>query len=460
MYEYFSLRITKDKMRAYLTVLYDNLNETITVDGILDYLQSKGICFGICKEEIEKTVENKYLISNLLVAKGEGLSESSDSFVEYDKEIGCSIIPKTGNDGFVDFSAIKEPVYVHKGDRICSIKVPTDKLDCTDIYGRKFVLGESSYLPAFGQGVEYRRNETAVYALLDGCVDYEDNIIDVIPAHIIRDNTANGSYVGNVVIYSQINEGMTIKSDENIVICGDIKNVNIEAGGSIVVHGSIQDDGKCMIRAGKNIVCRDISTVNLYCGGSVYSTKLTKCIAKAGKSIMVNGVGQIASGRYTAGESVIANVLGNEGSNNLIINIWENWYNIENNTGEDEHSQLIQCEEDLSELRDQYMQLGKSLDTLKNMEYVSGENANRSNIIRYITLVRAQVMHSIAVHRKKYEKIADSLRSKKREIACSGEIFRGVQFRIGQTGYTVPDNTSNRVFYLNGENVFLYRQYK
>lgn len=460
MYEYFSLRVSKDRMRAYLTVLYDNLTVVVTAEHIIDYLEFKGVVFGICKEDIIRAVDKKQMISNLLVAKGIGLREDTNKHIVYNKDLIYSLVPRTDNEGFVNFPLMKEPVYVRKGDLICSIKMPSDKLSGTDIYGHEFYLSEENFIPKLGAGVQYSRDDKKVYAAIDGCVDYEKNIIDVIPVHILKNGTESRNYIGSVVIYSKIEENIKLKCSENIIICGSVRNVSIEAGGNVVIHGSLYTDSKHFIKAGKSIVCRDISNYNLYCGGSIYSTRLIQCIAKAGRSIMVNGTGEIVSGRYTVGETVYANVLGNPESKSMMINIWENWYSVENNTTDDEKMALVQLEDDLAELRDQYMQLGISLDSLKNIGYAKGINPKRANIMRRITLMRAQIMHSIVENKNKYEQTLEKVRRKRMEIACSGEIFRGVQFRIGQAAYTVPDNTKNRRFYLNGENVFLYKQYK
>lgn len=460
MYEYFSLRITKDKMRAYLTVLYDKLTETVTSEAILDFLSKRNVVFGICEEEIKKAVENKNLISNLLVAKGEGPASDKNNFLEYTFERGCSAIPCANSRGAVDFSRLKEPVYVHKGDIICKVKIPENNFKCTDVFGKSFVLSEEDFLPNFGPSIEYNKNDKKIYAAIDGCLDYSEYRIDIMPVKIIKDETAEGDYVGNIVIYSKIKEGSHIRTDGHIIICGDATQSNFEAGGSVVIHGYVRGVGKCTIKSGRDIICRSISKMNLYCRRNICSTYMSACIAKAGSCVIATGDGVIESGRYTAGEAVIANRLGSEKTGELMLNIWDNWYNLENNTGDDEKTQLLECEEELSELREQYMQLEKSLNTLKSMEYVEGANANRANIIRRITLARAQVMHSIAAHKKKIEKISYRVRSKKMEIACSGDIYRGVQFRIGQAAYSVPDNTSNRVFYLNGNDVFLYKQYK
>ena len=448
-------------MNAYLTVLYDKLKkDKVTVEGIFDFLNTKGIVFGVKKDEIKKIVASQALISNFVVAKGEGMPADKNTFVEYHIDMGCSIIPAAKNDGSVDFSEIKDIVYVHKGDKICDIRIPSGRLECRDIFGKKFIPDTDAYLPQLGSGVEYNTEECRVYAALDGYVNYSDETIDVMPALQVKDDIGDGVYDSNVVIYAHIKEGKTIRSTGNIIIFGDLKDVNVESGKNIVIYGSLKDSEKCMVKAVGNITCKFIEDINLYCGGNIYTTHMVKCVAKAGKSIVASGEGLIKSGRYTVGENVSAGVLGDRQIRNLIINIWENWYESENNT-DDDKSKLIQCEAELSELREQYMQLGDNLETLKKMNVTSAQkNANKARMIRNVTLVRAKVMTSMINHRKYHEKLSEKINNKRIEIACSGEIYRGVRFRIGQESYAISDDVSNRAFFLNGEGVFLYRQYK
>lgn len=461
MYEYFSLRISSDNMYAYLTVLYDNLTETITTESILDFLKSKNIVLGILEDEIRKNVENKTLISNLLVAKSEYFDFDKEKVIDYKIDKKCSLIPCAEKDGFIDFKSIKKPVFVHKDDDLGKVKLLPEMLEYKNIFGKSCTLNAKHFLPELGDGVRYDKETKTLYSEVDGYVSYLDNVISVLPAKVFDGSLDSGIYEENIIVFSDIKPKAVIKAAKNIIVIGEVKDAQIDAGGNIVVYGNIDDESKNTIKSGANIISPTIRNVNLYCRGNIIANTLVQCVAKAGKSIFVNGT--IDAGHYTVGEKVTAKELKNTEDNELMINIWESWYNLENKIVDDSVRAMAESEKNLAELHEQYIKLEKSLNSLKNMDYVEGGNANRANILRKVTIARAQVMHAIIANKRQYSSLAEKAyqeKKKKPEIACSGKISGGTFLRIGSASYTVPNNTDNKIFYTNSRNVFLYKQYQ
>lgn len=461
MYEYFSLRISSDNMCAYLTVLYDNLREKITTENIIDYLKSKNIVFGILEDEIKKNVENKSLISNLLVAKGECFDFDKDKVVQCSIDKCCSLIPCADEDGFINFNNIKKPVFVENGDVLGNVNLFPEMLKYKNIFGKSCTLSEDYFLPKLGNGVSYDKKTKKLYSEIDGYVNYSDNIIDVLPARVFENSLQSGTYEENIIVYADILSQLDIKTSKNIIVFGNVENTHIEAGENIVVYGNIEDESKNTLKSGSDIIAPVIKNVNLYCRKNIISNMIIKCVAKAGKSIFVNGA--VCSGHYTVGERFAANELRNTDEDELMINVWEAWYNSENNIEEDAIRDMSECGIKLSELHEQYIKLEKSLNLLKNMNYNEGGNVGRANILRQVTIARAQVMHAIIENEKKYNSLVEKVyreKKKKPEIACSGKIFAGTCFRIGSASYTVPKNTENKIFYTSSENIFLYKQYR
>ena len=73
------ISLSPDKLYAYITLTKPQLNETYTVEGILQALEQDGINYGINHEIVEKIVKDSIYDKKIKIAVGRQPVDGSDS---------------------------------------------------------------------------------------------------------------------------------------------------------------------------------------------------------------------------------------------------------------------------------------------------------------------------------------------------------------------------------------------
>lgn len=263
------LRISSNKMEAYISIMYEpnityklkdfkpvNLvvfeievkEETMppkfTVLEIENELINYNIKYGILKEAIIKCSE-VLEISELLVAKGKEPMDKIDDRLEikYNMAQKELLLENQDEEQIVDYKAIGTVNAVEVGQVLAILYPGADGEDGTDITG-KIVKTKNAkkILLAAGAGAEMK-DECTVVARIEGRPSAKGNTFFVYKTYEVNGDvelkTGNVKFLGDIIIHGSVTEGMIVESGNSILIKDNVAEAIITANGDIVIHGNI-----------------------------------------------------------------------------------------------------------------------------------------------------------------------------------------------------------------------------
>ncbi|MCA1030097.1 FapA family protein [Bacillus timonensis] len=309
------ITITKDKMKAYLTIHSFSLDNDINLLAeIRKILVEKNISFGILPDvlsSIDIGAEQEKQPKKIKIAEGVHPVNGKDGYLIDESTNLSKMMPQ--KQVIVNFRDIIKIPSVKKGQLLAKVVPPT-----TGIPGRN-ILNES--VPAKdGKSCRVRigkntvLKESHIYSTIDGQVSIIDSKISVFPVYEVHGDldlkVGNIDFIGNVVIHGNIPSGYSIKAGGDIKVYGLVEDSHLEAGGSIYISG-----GFVASRNGKLLAFEDIKVTYIN-NGTVKATgniEVESYILQSychANSIVCNGT--IIGGILNVNSSLRANEIGNQ----------------------------------------------------------------------------------------------------------------------------------------------------
>ena len=260
-----ALKISKDKMQAYITIHYEpkieyylkntgevnelNIhlvqkkvanNELFSVKEIEQLMQEDGIVFGIKKDVINEVALLEH-VENVLIAEGREPIDAIDDSIEFlfdeknEENIEDSLKA-------IDYRNINHIVSVNEGDAIANIIRGKDSILGKNIFGKE-VRSKKNKIKAItaGHGCKIDRNK--VVALQDGQVSFKKSIVTINKVYEVNGDvnisTGNINFQGDVQVNGNVTEGMLVCAKNNINISGAVYGCNVIALGDISINGNV-----------------------------------------------------------------------------------------------------------------------------------------------------------------------------------------------------------------------------
>lgn len=261
------IKVSEDKVEAYMEIQYvperkyklknseESSDLTIEIeiesetmppkynfDEVIEELSKMGIIYGIMEENIKKNVETN--CSNILIARGDKSIDGKDDVIEYkfpmDENLLKLIEDEKGNVDFKNICSIKS---VLENDIIGIRKEGEKGRDGKNIFGNiiKHKTGKTVYLKV-GQGCFLKDNNTVI-ATIEGKPSTRNNVFYVNKLHEVKGDidltTGNVKFIGDVVIYGNVKEGMEVIADNSISIAKHVDRALIKGKGDISITGNV-----------------------------------------------------------------------------------------------------------------------------------------------------------------------------------------------------------------------------
>lgn len=237
----------KDKKKSSMAILELEIESEInppkyTIEEVKKELNNNKVVYGIMEENLKQCVKNGGI--KLLVAKGKQVVNGSDDTIELkfktDKNLKKLEEDEVGN---IDFKSIGSVEAVHKSEVIAIRHQGQEGQDGCDVTGKvkkhkpckkiKLKVGEGCILI----------NENSVAAAIDGKPCIKSNAFFVYPVHEVRSDvdlkTGNIKFIGDVVVYGSVKEGMEVECGNHLDIEKDVERAKIKAGGNINIKGNL-----------------------------------------------------------------------------------------------------------------------------------------------------------------------------------------------------------------------------
>lgn len=263
-----NISISPDNMKAYMSIKYipqniyelkdaeeaNELNAEIKVkdqifpdyytkDEVLKQLTSSGIRYGVKEEALAKLAEQTEF-DNILIAEGIEATESIDDNIEINfnaEENGKEFVED--NKGRIDYKSIGHVESIKKGEILAVRKEGKEGQNGIDVKGgvKKHKPAKKVQLKA-GEGCELK-DENTIVASIEGKPSYKGNTFSVHQVHIIEKDvelkTGNIDFVGDIVIYGSVKEGMKVTSGHDLIVNKNVESAVIDSKGDLQILGNI-----------------------------------------------------------------------------------------------------------------------------------------------------------------------------------------------------------------------------
>jgi hypothetical protein len=239
-----TIRISKDRMIAWLTLTPPLGGAAVTLKEIHQSLEEKGIVSGIMVAEIEAAVREGRA-TDQIIAQGlhpvPGIDAQFHCLMPEVKERR----PQIDERGVANYRDLGELVVVEKGDVLMRRMPPSTGEEGYDIMGQVLASKAGNDTPfASGlKGVEFAPEDTdLLLASIIGQPVLVPNGVVVSPTinvPLVDITSGNLSFEGTINIKGDVQEGMKIYAAEDIFVGGTVEAAEIEAGGNIVIKGGV-----------------------------------------------------------------------------------------------------------------------------------------------------------------------------------------------------------------------------
>lgn len=272
--ENLTIKVTPDKMKAYLCLNNHNPNKALLEMNTISYkLWDEGIRCGLKAAVIKTMLAQQIYGRSILIAEGMPPQNGQDAVIKYKFKKRENVNLREGFDGKVDFRDLGLIEIVHTGD-VLATKIPS-----TQGTPGKMVTGEE-IPPENGQDVSIpvgenthlTNNGMTLLSSVDGYVFWDDDKIGVRTTYEISGdvdmNVGNIYFIGPVKVKGDVKEGFTIKTEGDIEIEGGVENATLISEGNITVMQGIRGT-KCQVYAKGNVICKFIEHAHIEVKGNV-----------------------------------------------------------------------------------------------------------------------------------------------------------------------------------------------
>lgn len=289
-----------------------------TAESLLEDLRYAGIVYHVDEERLSAAVRQEEYLSIFLIASGAPPVEGEDGAVEEAVPRQQPLRLEIPEGSPADFSGSHLLHPVQKGDVLCRIRPSVPSRPGTDVTGASLSGREvkDAAVPA-GVNTELSPDGTALLAAMDGVVFWEEDRFTVSPQKLIlgdlQESDGPVNFTGDVYIGGNVLDGAVVKATGNIVICGEVRGAQVEAGSSLRVQKGVKGGGRARVSAAVQLQCTVLENVAAAEAGTcVFAETIADSSVSAGKAVYVlSGRGLIVGGHVIAKELVSAKKIGN-----------------------------------------------------------------------------------------------------------------------------------------------------
>ena len=433
------LKVDEDEMAAWLYLMPPEPEVEYRKQDLIDYLNQKGVVEGLHQSNLSAIIKKKVYNREILVAKGREIQDGEDGYFEYlftPEEYG---VPKIREDGSVDYTNMSALQNVKAGDKVAVYHPAIQSVDGCTVLGN--IMPGKLYHdlpPMRGKGI--RREDEAYYAQSDGKIEVKDGKIDIQNVHEISGDVdliiGKVEFFGDIIIYGNVEEGVTIRAGRNIEIHGSTSLANLYAGGDIILSRGIQGGNRAKVSARGSVFADFIEHTSIDAGGSVQANIIMNSNINARDKVIATGKkGAIIGGYVNALKGVEATNAGNVAELKTIIHC-----GYEAQTSE----QLLEIRRQETDIKAKIAELVDSMTEAlreKRMKGAQTSEATEKKLLGWNKMKDQYFaqLDKIEAERKELEEMVEQ--SKGSEIKIDGNVYRGVVICVNAEQMMIERNT-------------------
>lgn len=440
-----SVRISKDKLSAYITYIPSQGGKKLNVDDLYQILDESGVKYGIIDEKLQNIIKHREEVEDLLIAEGEPPTPGKDVQFNFHFETKKDSIGTKREDGSIDFYNLGLISNVEPGDVLVTRIPPQPGKPGKGVTGEELPPPKprDKELPG-GKNVE-RKDENTLVAKIAGQVVKDGNKISVLPIYEVNGNVdlsvGNIDFLGNVIVKGDVLEGFKIEATGNVEIRGNVDAAEIEAGGDVVINKGFIGKGKGEIKARGDVKVKFVengiikSDQNIIISDAVMHSQLI-----AGDSIVVKErKGLLVGGIAKARKKIEANIFGS-----TLATITK----LEVGVDPELKGKLKELEEQVKKERQNLNKTTKALNILEKLKTQQGKLPQDKEMMYYRLKKTVKKLKQLIEQKEgDIANIGDRMRKEDNSrIVVNSRIFPGVKITIGNAQMNVRDEMSRTSF--------------
>ncbi|GAB4342737.1 MAG: hypothetical protein Kow0099_20510 [Candidatus Abyssubacteria bacterium] len=309
----------------------------------------------VLEQRLREAVKNGKELSNVVLLEGTPPTPPEHERIEWAQDFfgsGFAIDEKTGA---MDYRQPATHPAVEGGQLLARVIAPKQGQDGKDVFGRPVPAEKPKralILPGPHVRVEKRDDGSYFYAEKEGRVRWASNTLAVDEVYRIPTSvgleTGNIRHPGSVLIEGDVSAGSRVEAGGNIEVKGTVETADIQAGGSLKVHGGITGVGAQCIKVEGSVSAKYVLDAHIEAGEDVVVEReiLQSTIKTRGSLSMPQG--RLVGGRCTALGGVVLGQAGSEGSVPTVL------------TAAEDHG----LDEKLAEIKKQMVAIEKNLEKI------------------------------------------------------------------------------------------------
>ncbi|MDK2836465.1 MAG: uncharacterized protein PWP21_1242 [Thermosediminibacterales bacterium] len=448
------LRITKDRLKAYITVIPSKGGKHIHIEKLYDTIKKNNIKFGIKQENLEKIVNEKIYNKEILIAEGIEPQNGKDGKIEYYFNNEKIIRPKIDEKGRVDFFNLNLVENVTT-DQLLAVKIPpTQGVSGRNIFDEEIKAkpGKDPIIP-LGKNVYLSEDKTKCFASIDGQVQITNGKISVYPVFEIKGNvdpsTGNIDFVGNVIVRGNVLTGFKVTAKGDVEIYGVVEGAYISSGGNILLRRGVQGHDKAIIKASGNVLAKYLEHCNVEADGDIIvSDAIMHSNVSCGKRLQVSGrKGLIVGGLIRAADEVSAKNVGSPMATFTQIEVGVNPVLKE---------KFLKIKSELEQQKSNLEKTEKAIDLLTKLKEKKLLTKEKENLLEKLEKTKKHLSEQIYLNEKSYEELYQEINNLDRgKIKVTETVYPGVKVTIGNISMKIKETIKNVVLYKADEQIKL-----
>lgn len=437
------LRISKDGLYGYITLLNDGNDTKINKDNIINRIKDY-IKYGLNERLLNNILDNNIFDDEICIAEGKKPVSGKDGSIKYYFELEKPLLPKLNADGTVDYRELDSINQVKKDDILAEIIPPSEGEDGKKVSGEIIPFAKGR-VPKFkyGKNVSLSSNGLLLKSDINGMVEFKNQKISVSNILIIENvdsSTGNINFQGNIIINKDIFNGFTVKTEGSVEVKGAVEGGLIECSGDVLIRQGIQGYNRLTINTQGNLSAKFIENSVVNSWENVTAEAIMHSNVSSKSNILVLGrKGLIVGGTCRAKYEIIARVIGSTMATTTVLEVGvdpdiKQRYDIVNET--------------LKTNKENLERITQSLNVLEVLKRSNKLDARKEEI--YNQLIKSQLTLSLEINKMDREliDIKDQMKALSRgKIKVADTIYPGVKIIIGNSYMYVRDEMKRCTFY-------------
>lgn len=452
----FSVTVDSDLMTAWLTLVPPQGGKPVMLEEIGAELSAQGIVYGVLRSEIDRVLATGFC-DRIAIAYGDEPKEGMPTRFEtlYDKE------EEAAEDDELDRVRYSDLCYltlIKPGDKLMRRYPPVPGKNGTNVKGHPILPQSTPDIPfrTILNGAAPDKNDpTLLVATSGGQPTAVDNGVTVNPViEVLNVDLSTGSieFEGTLHVGGDIKAGMRVKVSGDVIVNGAMEAAEVIAGGNVAVRGGIV--GHPDSRPGSHALPE--TTARIFCEGSVQAMFMENVHVEAGKSIMLGRTarqceliareeiivgkgkgGQIIGGRTQATIRVATAILGTTTGAKTYVQVGINPY----------------LEKQIADKDTEFKRTCDELDRVVKLLVYFKQNPAKGagGVAEKVEGTRKQLMAKIDTLTEEIKALRAQLElAEQARVEVGGQIYYGVEVRIGQQVWQPQDDMGRASLELQG----------